>query len=226
LIGPKESSRLRARLFSDQMPGGPGDPAAASMRREFLSLLEASGHLIERGDEAEYFRGLMPKASDGLRSRLKAVDAYEMLCRPLEDAFRFILHLSTRQSGKAIGHQDFSDESLTVAFLERIRKATSRARDIFAGTAFEADLLPLFDRYVVVDDTRTLFDILLNHHEVTQRDKPPDGKRPWMEKSAAGVIVRTMYQEPSPPEGEDIYLHDYRTNTASTFLQDLGRLPR
>ena len=226
MIGPKESSRLRARLFSDQMPGCPGDPEAASMRREFLTLLEASGQLVERVDEAEYFRALMPKASENLRSRLEAIDAYEMLCRPLEDAFRFILHLSTRQGGKAIDRQDFSDELPPAAFLERIRKATDWARDVFVGTAFEAEISSLFDRYTSVDDTRNLFDILVNHHEATQRDKPPDGKRPWVEKAAAGVIVRTMYQEPAPPDGADVYLHDYRSHTASTFLQDLGRLPR
>jgi hypothetical protein len=76
------------------------------------------------------------------------------------------------------------------------------------------------------EDARTpqaLFDAVVAHHEQSQRGKPPDGKRPWLEPGNAGtVLVRPRYQVPELDDAPLPYVHDYRIGTVSRFLADLG----
>ena len=57
-----------------------------------------------------------------------------------------------------------------------------------------------------------------------QRRKPPDGKRPWIERLQRGAVVRPMYRTDQEPRFDDAYVYDYRSGTASGFLRDLRRL--
>jgi hypothetical protein len=70
-----------------------------------------------------------------------------------------------------------------------------------------------------------LFDAVLNHHEHVQREKPPNGKRSWFERSPRGkVVVRSGYTLQEAPEEKAGYVHEYRIPTFSGFLADLGAL--
>jgi len=81
-------------------------------------------------------------------------------------------------------------------------------------------LLGAFDE---VRSASELFRAVVAHHEQAQRDKPPDGKRSWLEPGPPGsVMVRPAYQVEELDDAPPPYVHDYRVGTVGRFLADLG----
>lgn len=222
--GRREAARILERLRRPDLRHNPDDAHATQMRREFLDHLERHGRPVTRDGEAVYFRELRGRASSELGDRLETIDAYEGLCRIVEDAFRFILHLSTRRGGP-VAATDFQWEPLARRLAEQIGPAVDRVKAAFARSTYEADVRELVGRYGGVRSAGSLFETVLRHHEEVQSAKPPEGKRPWFERMP-GILARPAYRSAEPPAGGDSYVHDYRSYTASTFLRDLGRLPR
>lgn len=228
-VGRREGKYLRHRVADDSL-FSPRDPEAAAMRRELLAHLEKRGLCVpEDGDEAAFFREILGgriSASEELRERLRAIDAYEALCRPIEDALRFIFHLSTERAGAPVSKEAFAAHEFSKRLASVVGPATRRVADAFVGIELEPEVTSLIVRYEEVRNASDLWATVLTHHDDAQRRKPPDGKRPWCEHVPEGVVVRPQYRQRDRPPGDDSYVRDYRTSTASQFLQDLGALPR
>jgi hypothetical protein len=63
---------------------------------------------------------------------------------------------------------------------------------------------------------------ILGHHHAVQKNKPPAGKNPWLERFDDGsYAIRAAYRREEPAEGTDRYVHAYRTGPLSSFLDDL-----
>jgi hypothetical protein len=154
------------------------------------------------------------------------IDAYEGVCRILDDALRLIFHLSTERGIASVSASDFKRHELAQSVMANLPAKVGRATDLFAGTPWEAEVQELVGSYGGIRSAEALFDVVLSHHEKAQRGKPPDGKRPWFGRDRHGIVVRPTYADKDLPPGDDSYVHWYRTGTATTFLQDLGRLPR
>ncbi len=224
--GPIEAKWIAERLLRTDLRQNPRDPAATEMRREFLLLLEKNGQPVRRQRaETEFLRSLMPTASADLKERLVAIDAYEGLCRPLDGAFRLLLHLSTSKAGVAVDVADFAAVPAAGELAMRVPVATHDLAASFASTPYEGEVRDLVVRYGDVRDAESLYEAIVDHHETAQASKPPDGKRSWFER-LNGIVVRPQYLEPTMPVLDDSYVHWYRSGTASTFLQDLRRLPK
>ncbi|MFN8626513.1 MAG: hypothetical protein U0587_11120 [Candidatus Binatia bacterium] len=228
-VGKKEADWLHARLIDPGMPAPPRDPYAARMRGEMLALLEQEGGaIVSRTEESRFIRRLLRNGgvSSELKERLRAIDAYERLVAPLEKSLRLIFFLSSERRCDAITVDEFAGDRRAEKLATMVAPAVRVLSEIFSGSDWEPEVTPLIARYENVSDARALFGTLLDHHEEAQRNKPPDGKRSWVDRpDDRRVAVRSAYATDSPPEPNDEYLRDYRTSTASHFLQDLRRLP-
>lgn len=222
--GKREKDWIAQRLLRTDLRSNPEDDQALEMRRELLGLLEAHGAPVERNREPGFFRSTMRKASDGLRQRLACIDAYEGLGRTLDDAFRYILHLSTAKNGQAVTELEFAQDADARELASRVQRQVATLEAQFTETDWMLAVQGHLQRYRDVTSAAELFRSVLEHHQEAQRRKPPDGKRAWVEPVDGGAMVRPMYWHPAPPAFSNAYVYDYRTGTASSFLRDLGRL--
>ncbi|MEW6743633.1 MAG: hypothetical protein AB1486_12830 [Planctomycetota bacterium] len=224
--GKAESRVILERLLGSDARPHPTDPEALLARREFFEHLADYGEIVLRQEEKSFFHKLMKKASPSLRERLDRIDAYEGLCRLLHDGFQLILYLATRKGATPLTSEEYASHDLARHLVRRIGPAVERIENKIAQLVHEEELTRLLDRYRHVRQAGDLYATLLDHHEQAQREKPPDGKRAWVERLEEGVVVRPIYRLAEPPEKSDAYVHDYRTNSASLFLRDLGRIRR
>lgn len=214
----------RERRVLYEIVRGRSDPRLGHAA-ELVEAVERGGGLISGHDEAEFLRKLGRSASSELAEALDAIDAYEGLCRPLSDAFDLLRHLSTEGGGAPVGAGDFEGHRRAKKFLAAVEKAVARFETAEKLLGWEPEVRALVDRYQDVHAPAQLFRSLIDHHEAAQAEKPPDGKRPWLERGSGDrVLVRTAYQVPELSEDLPPYLHEYRTPTLSGFLQDLGRI--
>jgi hypothetical protein len=229
-IGKKEADWLHARLLDAWTSAKTRDPEATRMRREVFSLIESGGSpVINRNEESTFFRDLLRAKSGAtaeLKERIEAIDAYEGLASPIEKALRLILHLSSEQRCGPVTAEDFATDKRAKKLAALIEPAVRRIEGTFAGSSWQEEVLPLATRYSGIADAPALFSAVVGHHESAQRAKPPDGKRPWFERiHEHAVAVRPLYVQQDAPNATNEYLRDYRSSTASRFLQDLRRLP-
>lgn len=221
--GPREAAAIRDALLS----GDHVDPShleGARMTRELLEALVRKPFDFASEDEADYLRTISPASSAELRVRLQAIDDYESLCRPITDAFDFVRHLSTREGRAPIGADEFSECKEASGIVGAVASGASRVRDNRSLLEWEPDVLGLVSRYGDVKTAADLFRRVLEHHEHAQREKPPEGKRPWIERVRQDrVVIRAAYAFPDPPVDRREYVHVYRVPSVSRFLGDLGR---
>lgn len=220
----REAECIARRLFRTDLKGNRDDVEAQMMRRELLEHLERHGKPIDRATEHRFFRRVIRRASGPLQERLACIDAYEGLGRILEDAFRYILFLSSEGGSQPVAETDFAGQAPTHGLAERLPGALERLEAAFAGSGWEHVVQDNLQRYQGVKTPAALYDTVLEQHEEAQRRKPPDGKRPWTERLPRGAVVRPMYRTDVMPLFDDRYVYDYRMGTASQFLTDLRRL--
>jgi len=191
--------------------------------------LVARGGISSREQEAPFLRNLANKAPRDLHQVLSAIDAYEGFARAITDAFDGLRYCATGHGGAPVGLQEFSSLKAAKSALAMLGPSLERIRTHPTLLEWERDpngLAHAVTRFEGIQTTGELFDAILGHHEHVQREKPPNGKRPWFERAPRGkAVVRSGYMLPTPPAGKDGYVHEYRVPTFSRFLSDLGALP-
>jgi hypothetical protein len=195
--------------------------ATHELSREIIDDLRDRQRLVNREDEASYLRDLAQRVTPNLRQLLGAIDAYETLCRPIIDAFTVVRYLSTKRG--QVGAADFAKAPQSDSLVQRVREGCHRVSENGTLLDLEPDVRHVLDAF---EDTRTagdLFAAVVARHERAQAEKPPDGKRPWLEHGASDkVLVRPLYRVAELPEDQLPYVHDYRIRTVGRFLEDLG----
>lgn len=212
--GPNEAAFIR-RLLSD--------PEAAP-RGEIFNLLRDGGDIEEPSEDAITRSLLLPKAGSDLAGRLQAIVAYEQLCGVLEEAFDWICFLSTHSQARPITAQTFAGLSRTRQLTKDLPAAIRAAEGAMSVSPLNAQqlLAELSKGFDGVRDAQSLFEAVLIRHEQVQRDKPPEGKRSWFERSPNGeTFVRPPYRVVERPESDRAWNRPYRIGTALSFLDDL-----
>jgi hypothetical protein len=193
--------------------------------REHLDHLVAHSAFVERSDEASYLRGVKEQCSADLASYLSAIDAYEALCRPIAETFDVLRELSTNRAAGPIGASDLAAAPSASRLVRELDEGCVRVERDPHLLDWEPDVRTLLDNFDRVKAPADLFDAIVGHHEQAQARKPPDGKRPWLERGhGSSVMVRTSYALPQRAEDTPAYVHDYRTRTLCRFLVDAGAL--
>jgi hypothetical protein len=197
------------------------------MRREILQCLEKHGRPVAVSDEGPFFRSLLadPGVSDELKQRLQWIDAFEALCRPVENCLRLILYLSSERGSAPVNAAALTSRKSARQLVDEVTKAVRRIETTPRLLEIEPRIQAMISRYAGLKSAEELYEVVLRHHEDAQRGKPPDGKRPWFDRLPEGVAVRPQYRADDDPSESDGYVHDYRCAAVSTFLQDVGKLP-
>jgi hypothetical protein len=194
---------------------------------ELITLLKnaviARGGVGERKDEAPFIRKLSKSASTDLNQLLTAIDAYEGFGRSITNAFDGLRYCATSNGGAPVDVTEFSNSKAAKSALATLSPSLARIRS--HPTLLEWDKNGLAQGVERFEDVRTLGDLFaatLNQHEQIQRDKAPNGKRPWFERATRGkVLLRSGYTLGEPPDTQADYVHEYRIPTFSNFLGEL-----
>ncbi|MGO8710466.1 MAG: hypothetical protein ACLQUZ_00100 [Rhizomicrobium sp.] len=224
-LDPISPGRNEKKVLKDRILLHAGEVEAIACLKEALI---AQGGVSGRKDEARFLRKLTANAPSDLRQLLTAIDAYEAFARAITDAFDGLRYCASSHGGAPIDLENFSSVKAAKSALAALGPSLARIRAHPTLLEWECDqkwLAQAVDRFDGVRTCGDLFDAVLNHHEHVQREKPPNGKRPWFERAPRDkVMVRSGYALQEPPEEEGGYVHEYRIPTFSGFLTDLGVL--
>jgi len=154
-IGRMEGERLRCLLAE---PSG-------KTRGELFSLLDrpdvrAAGQDVP---EAPFLRFLQPLASSDLAAGLRAIDAFERAARPIQDAFDWIRHISTKNPRVPATAAAFAQQAPN--FAPDLRSRLQGACDGVRGTSSQADVESLARDFDSVIDPPGLFAAVLKRHQ-------------------------------------------------------------
>ncbi len=188
-----------------------------------VRALQKRGSPLDFAEEAQFLRSVTANAPPRLRSLLRAIDAYEAIAKPLVDAFDWIRVVASREPLRGASSATFQKNAPAVRLVRDLRDAIDALEDhpVFADVwPDRASVLGLLRESATPDK---LFGAVLHHHRTAQANKPPDGKRPWVEEGAGGrIFVRSAYARNEMPVASSPYVHDFRLPTLSQFLHDLG----
>lgn len=182
-------------------------------------------------DEVDVLRSLERTAGPETVARVRAVLAYERTAGSLTRALRCLLYVGGRRADGRLDldavMQDPDVGSLFNATPAWLESALDNVHALLQGVdeSSAADDALGWLSAGALDSPRTFFDALLRRHFDTQRRKPPEGKRPWIEGDGNGYFVRTRYALPDPPD-DLVQVHPYRTYSVRNMLVDLQRAER
>lgn len=213
-IGAKEAELLR-RFLMDQQGGHCGDVMRFLVKPEGKTIWEKDN------SEREFHKGLRNYASSSLLELLDAIFVYENFARSLLDAFQDCLYLMTSRIGKVLPTELAKTKGVMSAckkIPEMFSELSSRLGSLGETIRFETIFSGLAERLSPLDWVQ----VLMQHHQKIQRQKPPNGKNPWFERFDDGsVVIRPMYRRNSEGSGGDEYVHGYRTFSLFSFCKDL-----
>ncbi|NLY03153.1 MAG: hypothetical protein GXY83_44460 [Rhodopirellula sp.] len=177
----------------------------------------------EEINEREFHRRLHNEASE-YGVLLDAIAAYESFCRNLTDAFDIL-----RAEGSRQDVQGFQVPSLRND--HEFRPLADRSHGLYEDALrrlsevdplSKARFIERFEKFSEPVPADQFAIALCDHHEVVQRAKSREGKRPWFERMGPErVYVRQNYRVTRPDLSPNKYVHEYRTNPIYRFYRDL-----
>lgn len=219
-LDPSRPGRRERKILGELI----NERAGHSEEVHFLTnALTKRGAPLEYNDEAAFLRSLHSSAPGELGSTLAAIDLYEEFCRPLTDAFNWLRHLASQNAQHGVSAKEYLQQAPADRLTSRLRLAVDRMNQNELLVRLWSDSSEAFARLGELRNSSALLPAVVAHHREVQLNKPPDGKRPWIEESARGrLFIRAGYRLEEPPAEDLPYVHEYRCPTLSRFLADLG----
>jgi hypothetical protein len=210
----RDEGKLIWRLIISPEGGTRGEVFALMTRPEVQAVFRGS-------DEAGFLRWLSVRASEDLRWRLRAIDAYEGVCRILQDGFDWLRFLSSHAGAEAVTAGEFARRAVALR-VTQLPDALRSAQEALEDTGREYAFTQIDAAFDGVRDAEALFHAMLARHEAVQRGKPPTGKRPWFERmNDGGAVVRPPYRLLEQPNPSARYVHGYRISNVAWLVDDL-----
>jgi hypothetical protein len=214
-LRPDEAKPLEQRLLRSLITDGSHDTRS-----------ELAAHLAGiRGEmtEAALLALVRPSCSPGLKMIIDAVVAYEQLAQLIDAAFRTLCWASYVRGLEPLTPLSFEGDATFVSYARdnpnHYRTATERLSAIGMETLLEERL----GEFAISRPPGEFFQLLLDHHDRVQANKPPQGKSPWFEPFRSGWIVRGPYATPDRPEVSEAFVHPVRIATLRRFVEDTAR---
>lgn len=207
LYGPKESTRYKLLNFLTS-PGG----------KEALWKDETKSKI----DERRFHQSFYENTDQEVKYLLDTIFVYEVFARNLADAFDACRHQMTLKHGKTIPGELSNAGPVRRAAAEipaLFSEASRRLGDFGEALRFH----DLFESFAEPSSPTEFVRKLIDHHRKVQKQKPPNGKNPWIELFDDGaMVIRPGYQLEEPVNEAEDYLHFFRTNPLWSFACDLG----
>jgi len=213
-IGEKEAACL-ARFFQDP---------EREPRGEMFRLLQKVCDEVDLSEDQIVSASVLRKCSRDLADRLNAIVAYESVCGILEEAFDWIRFLSTHSRERPIDAGTFAEEVRSASLARDLAGRLGAAEQALAVSSLNVQqkFAQLAKTFAGVRDATDLFETVLTRHDVVQKAKPPEGKRPWFERSPDGAtFVRVPYRLAERPSTTHGWNRPYRIHSVLSFLRDL-----
>lgn len=222
-LAPYEFGRKEARFLANQLLAD-----EKGFRGEILQFLVSEhGQKIWRAHSSErvFHAALIKQASPGLAELLRAIDHYEAFARLLEDAFdECLFEITCRNKRvKRVSTVELGNLSCVKRACQEVQKTFSAVEESLAPFNSTAlDLKQAFGELAMRQSSQQWAQSLMDHHCRIQKEKPPDGKQPWVECFDDHTFrCRPIYLEDEPPRNDGSYVHFYRTNPLWSFANDL-----
>lgn len=227
-LDPFAAGRNERKFLLNQILLRAGPENGTDMVNRLKDALVARGGVSKREEEAPFLRKLSRSVPADFKQLLAAIDAYEGFGRAITNAFDGLRHCASVNGGAPTDAQHFSSTPAAKEALAALGPSLARIRSHPALLEWERNhdgLAQAVERFDAVRNGTDLFNAVLDHHEHVQHNKPPNGKRAWLERGSRGrVVVRAGYVLPEAPDGQGAYVHEYRIPTFSRFLTQLGAL--
>lgn len=222
--GEFERKALHMVLMHPQLSVHPEDD---SVYLELLSLI--NGGTFSALNEWEMVQELAFRGSPALIARMNMLIEFERFAGELLwvfDTYRYISSLSAGgfPDPKVIRESD-AFQSVSASVSESFTRSLARMHDAVeqgADPSLPSSFAERFSAFGEVSEGDQLLHVLMNHHFAVQKNKAPDGKRPWLEFDSSGYAVRPLFTVSEEPTRNDKFIHPYRLNTLVGFLADIN----
>jgi hypothetical protein len=221
-LDPARPGRAERQLLFELIGQHAGDP---THMRCLTEAIRRTGDTLAYAGEATFLRKLRRTAPASLVPLLTAIDTFESLARPLTNAFDWVRYLAARDPVRGLSATQFIEQAPAAALRTSIASAARAVNQNEIVRLAWKDADGVLPPLAALSQPGQLFEAVLRHHASAQERKPPDGKRPWLERTTQGSwLMRAGYSLDSPPAPSSEYVHEYRVPTLSRFLRDLGVL--
>ncbi len=158
---------------------------------------------------------------------LQSIRKYEAFARSMQDAFYVLKAEAARfdiQGFTVPTIGDDADFKRSVKDLHKQFEATYHSLAEITNTSVSLQNLfnERFGTFGEPMDASGCALALCDHHQVIQKGKSADGKRPWFDRiDKDRIYIRHAYREPRRDIFPGYYLHDYRGKPIRRFYKDL-----
>jgi hypothetical protein len=218
-LAPKSPGKEEAALLYNRLLAG-----ETASRAELMSfLLSPKGQdMIKTGSEKNLHTAFL-KLSPECKPLLLAIQSFEEVCRLLYNAFYEILQWMEAHQNKA-GLAQLSTLHFVKKACNELQFAFNETDRLLEPYTYEAALFSehfalLRERFQPADWVKLLFE----HHFRIQKNKPPNGKAPWVLEHSSNVFLLNTSMA-SAGILKDDYVHQYRGYTLQSFMKDLGKI--
>lgn len=191
---------------------------------EFLVTDEGQKTWKKSESERQFHEKLLKSADEGLKALLSAILEYEKFARLMQDAFDDIMFILSHKKGRLKVSElakGIKEENVVELINDSYRK-NMRLLDVVdfnERLRFEK----IFGDFSSKMNKEDIAALLISHHIKTQKNKPPNGRAPWMERyDDKSYAVRAAYTRDKAGKHNGEYVHFYRTSSLQSFAEDLG----
>ncbi len=188
-------------------------------------LISDEGQKLWRNlkSEKNFHKALCKKVPSELKHLLDTIRSYEKFARILQNAFDTSLYKMSKSRDVYIKNLvDLEEIQIARKELpELFEIVLERLNDYNDSLHFENT----FGAFNESTNSSNWVEILISHHQQIQKKKPPNGKRPWFEKTDDGrVLIYPNYRRNESPDSSNEYVHYYRTYPLWSFMKDLKKV--
>ncbi|MGB0970452.1 MAG: hypothetical protein ACPGVG_05750 [Mycobacterium sp.] len=202
-----ERRALRALISTDEH----------ATRAELATHLESMPAELS---EAALLGAVRPLCSQRLGSIVDAVVAYELFSLLVNAAFRVLCAVSYSIGAQPLTTSLVAQHETLTRCAQQLPDSYHKAAESMAAIGAESNLEERLGEFGFPRSAGELAELVLEHHERIQANKPPQGKRPWFEPFRNGWVVRNPYGQAEAPQIGSDFIHPVRVAALRRFIED------
>ncbi|MFC1764568.1 hypothetical protein ACFL6U_21185, partial [Planctomycetota bacterium] len=191
------------------------------------TLWQLQAELNDDGLQEEKLHDLLEQRKPAYGPLLEAIRAYEAFARSLQDAFDVLKAEAATVDSHGFSICDIAKDKYFQQCVQDLHGQFERAHHTLGAVALASMSLQnlfseRFGAFAEPLDAGKIALVLCSHHEVVQRGKSADGKRPWFDRIGPDrIYIRHAYRQHRRNIQPGCYVHEYRGKPVRRFYKDL-----